>query len=263
MPVGVKVKIFYIPGSHPCEVVFKAAELKGIDFQMSMVIPPSQPLLMTMMFGSRTVPAMKVTGGPNGTEKVQGSRKILRALESMAPDPPLYPADAAMRERVIAAETWAEGDPQDAARRLLWVGLRRRPDLMLDFGGDAKLPLPQFALKPGLKPTIWVERKINRATDDAGREDLRKLPGFLDQIDDYIADGVIGGDTPNAADLMVLSNLWLLRGLEEVREAIDARPSGRLTRELFGEPNGTIPAGTLPAEWFTELNAARGAGAAA
>src|SRR3954453_17978526 len=107
MANGVKAKIYYIPGSHPCKAVFKAAELKGIDYSKTLVIPPMQPLVMTLLFGGRTIPAMKITDGPEGKEKVQGSRKIMRTLESIQPEPPLFPSDPNQRERVVAAETWA------------------------------------------------------------------------------------------------------------------------------------------------------------
>jgi hypothetical protein len=36
------------------------------------------------------------------------------------------------------------------------------------------------------------------------RRDLAALPGILQRIDDWIAEGVIGGEQPNAADFAPL-----------------------------------------------------------
>ena len=35
------------------------------------------------------------------------------------------------------------------------------------------------------------------------RADIAALPGQLDRVDGWIADGLIGGDEPNAADLQI------------------------------------------------------------
>lgn len=126
MASGLKTKIYYIPGSHPCEAVFKAAELKGIDYKRVVILPPTHHIQSTLMFGGSTVPAVKFTGGPNGTERVQTSRKIIRAFESINPDAPrFFPADPARRERVVAAESWGNGNFQDVGRRLVWAHLKR------------------------------------------------------------------------------------------------------------------------------------------
>lgn len=98
---------------------------------------------------------------------------------------------------------------------------------------------------------------MNKATDENVRIDLREIPEMLDQIDGYIADGVIGGEEPNAADLQILSSLWLWRSMDDLRGALDERPCGEASAALFGEPAGHIAGGILPAEWFTELNASR------
>ena len=86
------------------------------------------------------------------------------------------------------------------------------------------------------------------------RADLDKLSDLLDQVDQYIADGVIGGAEPNAADLQILSSLWLWRSMDDLRPAIDARPCGQASKALFGDPIGNVPGGILPAEWFEKFN---------
>ena len=50
----------------------------------------------------------------------------------------------------------------------------------------------------------------NKATDDSARADLDALPGQLDRVDTWIADGLLGGEQPNAADLQIGSTIRLL-----------------------------------------------------
>ena len=54
-----------------------------------------------MIFGPRTVPGLRI----DGTEKISGSRAIMRRLDQLAPEPPLFPADPAQRAPVEAGRT--------------------------------------------------------------------------------------------------------------------------------------------------------------
>lgn len=252
-----KLKIYRVPASHPCQAVIRGAELKGIEHKVVDLAPLTQPIVATMLFGSRTVPAMKIIGGPNGTEKVQTTLKCLRALESLAPEPAFYPSESGARERVLAAETFGVGELQDLTRRIVWVALSNNPEALMSF--DSNLPLPDAMVKPFSRPAIWGERKINGATDEKVRSDLELLPGLIDEVDDYISVGVIGGEQANAADLTILSNFWLLRSLADLRPLIDSRPAGRKTREVFGEAPGEVPEGAFPPAWLTAVHAASGA----
>ncbi|MFY9487360.1 MAG: glutathione S-transferase family protein [Solirubrobacterales bacterium] len=247
-------KIYYIPGSHPCNAVFAAADLKGIKYKKVVVIPPAHRAQMTLMFGNRTVPAMKFTDPVSGaTEKVQTSRAIMRTLDSLVPEPPLYPADSGERERVLAAETWADGDFQDIGRRLVWAALLRSPSSMLSYGANDRVPLPKIAQRIAAKPVSWIQSKLNRASDSNVREDLANLPALLDQVDGYIADGVIGGEVPNAADLQIAASLALWMSIDDIRPAIEGRPAEALVQRLFPSESGRVPAGTLPSEWLAPL----------
>ena len=60
------------------------------------------------------------------------------------------------------------------------------------------------------------------------RADLAALPGALERIDDWIEEGVLGAETPNAADLQIATSVRLLMTLDDVRPAIEGRPAGEL-----------------------------------
>jgi glutathione S-transferase len=89
----------------------------------------------------------------------------------------------------------------------------------------------------------------NRANDDAARADLAALPSQLDRIDGWVAEGLLGGEQPNAADLQVGSTIRLLMTIGDVRPLIEGRPSATLVR-YFPPASGEIPAGVLPPEWL-------------
>jgi glutathione S-transferase len=243
--------LYVVHGSHPCATAAKAFELKGVPVKAVEIPPPSHFALMRVMFGGPTVPAVKFEDG----EKVQGSTKILRALERRVPEPRLYTSP-----EVEQAERWGDEVFQPIARRVLWPAFSRSPRSMHAFQQGQrgpKLPMPVvLALAP---VATRIEKRMNRATDEALRADLQALPGHLDRIDAWIADGVLGGEAPNAADLQIAPTILLLSTVSDVRPLIAGRPAEAFARRWFEPFPGEIPAGVLPAEWLPSSAAAASA----
>lgn len=235
-------KLYVVHGSHPCATAAKAFALKGLAVRTVEIPPPGHALLMPRLFGGRTVPAVRFEDG----ERIQGSTQILHALDRRVPDPPLYPSP-----QVEEAERWGDEVLQPIARRLLWPAFARHPRSMHAFqeGQRApKLPLPVVLAAAPL--IVRVERRLNAATDEAARADLRALPGHLDRIDGWLAEGLLGGERPHAADLQIAPTLGLLHTLEDVRPLIAGRPAEAFAFRWFHRLPGSVPAGTLPADWI-------------
>lgn len=231
-----RVKLYVVAASHPCWAVARALQLKGIDFKRVEWAPGMHVPMQKLRFGKRTVPGVVIDG-----ERVVGSRQIMRRLDELVPEPRLYPEDP----RVEDADRWGEETLQPVARRLAWWGLRRRPAAILSFAEDSRLPFPPFvtkALTPLVAPIEW---SINDISDEAVRRDLDALSEHLAKADGFIADGVIGGERPNAADLQIGSSLALLHTNEDLWPLFADRPCERLARELFPDFPGRIPAGTF------------------
>src|SRR3954454_17432603 len=114
------IKLYVIPGSHPCATVEAALNLKGLEYQRIDLLPGPSPILQLARFGSRTVPGLVVDGN-----KVSGSRLILRTLEGLKPDPPLYPRDPDAAKAVADAERWGDKSLQTATRFIVAAGLVR------------------------------------------------------------------------------------------------------------------------------------------
>jgi glutathione S-transferase len=234
--------LFVVHGSHPCATVRKAFELKGVDVRVVELPPPSHAVLMRLGFPGRTVPGVRFADG----ERVQGSTKILRALERRVPEPRLFTSP-----EVKEAERWGEEVLQPIARRVLWPAFGRHPEAIYDFQEGQRAPkLPRRVVLAVAPAIVAAERRLNQATDEAARADLQALPDHLDRIDAWLADGLLGGEGPNAADLQIAPTLGLLATVGDVRALIAGRPAEAFASRWFEPPPGAIPAGVLPPEWL-------------
>jgi glutathione S-transferase len=241
----VKVKLYVVVASHPCWAVKRALELKGIEYKRVELPVTMHVPLQRLRFSQGTVPGLTVDG-----EKVIGSRKIMHRLDELWPEPLLYPSERAARARVEDADRWGDEILQSLARRMTWWTLRANPRASISYGEDSELPLPDFAAV-GLTPLVSrIEWRINDVSDKAVEADLRGLPGHLDRIDGWIADGTLAVDSPNAAALQIGSSLALLNTMVDVRPLLADRPGFELAQRHFADFPGKVPAGTLPAQWL-------------
>jgi len=235
-------RLYLVHGSHPCAAVRRALELKGIPYRVVEFPPPLHVPVQRLRFGARTVPGIVLEGG----ERISGSTAIMRRLDELVPEPPLFGDPV-----VDQAEAWGERELQPVARRLLWRGFAFDAAPMVTYQAGGKLPpLPRpvvLAMAPGI---IRIERRMNQATDEAVRADFAALPGRLDHVDALVADGVLGGDPPNAADLQIFSTLRLIMTLGDLRDTFGDRPAAQHARRLFPDQAGLLPAGTFPASWL-------------
>jgi len=239
-PVG--TTLYGIPPSHPSHAARLMVERKGLDYKMVWLLPGIHFILIrTRGFRGGTVPALKLDG-----RKFQDSVAISRALEQAKPDPPLFPADPHLRMRVEDAERWGEERLQPLPRLLTrWMAVHR-PDARLLLAKDAGVPLPSVA--------SWlnspVARHLARNVDADGRleETIADVPKVLDQVDELIAEGVIGGDQPNAADYQILTSVQALLSIGDLDVVTQGRPSARAAKRVIPAFGPDFPAGLLPAE---------------
>jgi len=241
-------RLYALPGSHPCASVQAALQLKSMTYKRVDLLPSTEALLGPLLWGGRTVPGMRISG-----ERLVGSRQIMRRLDALVPEPPLLPPPGdPSRDRVLEAERWGDEVLQSVPRRILTAAFVRRPAAMESYAGDAKLPLPRPLLRPAMPLSARLMALKNKARDASVRADLAALPGQLEQIDGWIAEGLLGGECPNAADLQIGSSIRMLMSIGDVRPLIagpPARPAAQLMR-YFPPMAGEIPAGVLPRDWL-------------
>jgi glutathione S-transferase len=244
--------LYVIHGSHACAAAKLMLQHKGIGYR-TVALPtglhpqlirlrgfPGSSKPMRMVDGSPTrmsalldrfgtVPALKL-----GSEKVQRNHQIARYLDRLVPEPPLFPAEPAARAAVEEAEAWGDEPLQMLARRIVLAcpldGLSAR-------GGrgrlGALLATGERQRDIGAK---LASRTTFRVNSDAERRLLAQLPAALDHADELLASGVIGGEEPNVADMMIAPSLALLDYRLDLRDQLRARPAFAVVERLLPEP---------------------------
>ena len=232
------IKLFVVPASHPCVAVEAALRLKGLEYEREDLAFGLSNFKQVMRFGHRTVPAMTV-----GSHRVTGSRLIMRALEGIQPEPRLVPSDPELRAKVNEADEWGDFVLQEQTRWISLAAVAKYPEAFASFneGYDAPM-LPDFAVKrAGMG--VALEARLLGHGGRAETEYLPALPGHLDKVDGWIAEGVLGADDPNVADLQIAASVRLLMNLEDLRPSIEIRPAGELAKRLIPDYPGHVPAG--------------------
>jgi glutathione S-transferase len=242
MSAGQPRLVFHVlPPSHPCATVEAALRLKGLEYEKVELAMGPHPEEMERLYGAghRTVPGLMVDDEP-----VHGSNAILERLEQLAPEPSLYPAGLA--ERIREAARWGDDELQHLGRTLPWGALHFRPESMGTFAGAGALDPAgtDYAIR-----FIRGSWKYHGITAVKLAEDLAGLPAKLDRVDAWVADGLLGGAAPNAADLQIGATLSVLLTIGDLRPLIEGRPAEQVARRWFDDRPGLVPAGAFPAGW--------------
>jgi glutathione S-transferase len=243
------IKLYGTPPSPPSHSARLMLEYKGLDHRVIWLLPGMWPaLLRTRGFRGGTVPAMKLDG-----RRVQGSTLISRAVEELQPEPPLFPGDPAQRAKVEEAERWGDQELQDVPRRIVrWLSVHR-PETKEMIARDVGIPFPRFAAWINTPAAKHLANKVD--ADGEVERSIGQVPEVLDHVDELIAEGVIGGDRPNAADFQIATSVRALMNVGDIRPAIENRPAGGLAMRYMPEFGTDFPAGLLPAEWLAPLRA--------
>ena len=169
--------------------------------------------------------------------------RIARALEALQPDPPLFP-----RDDLEGAEAWADSALQDGVRQLARYGVGQGP------GGDGELPRRPAARHPGahraqadvpvIRPVVALQmRRPKTGTAETCLRGAARPARPRRRA--ARAEGVIGGERPNAVDFQVAPSVRLMLNFDQLREHIDARPAGAHARALVPDYPGPVP-GSVP-----------------
>lgn len=246
-----RATLYVIPGSHPAKAAQLMLERKGIDYKKVDLMPVvSRGALKLMRFPGATIPSLKIDG-----RRITGSREIAETLDQIEPEPPLFPKDPAARVAVEDAERWGSEVLQDAVRRILWNAVKRDKEPLRSYAEGARMGVPVGLAVKTAAPIIAAELRINGVTDAAVEADLAAFPGWLERIDGWIAEGLLGGEPPNAADFQIASGLRLAMTLEDLRPAIEGRAAGELATRLVPDFPGHVPP-IFPAAWLAPLREA-------
>lgn len=230
-----------LPFSHPCQTAIKAIEFKGLDYERVDLTPGRHDEEVAAIYGEgrTTVPGLVVDGEP-----VHGSRAILARLDQIQPEPPLYagPDPEAIRD----AERWGDEELQDVGRSLSWGAMHFRPESLATYGGGPPLDPAgtDFAIK-----IIRGGWRYNEVSCERIANDLAELPAKLEHIESLAADGIIGGEQPNAADLQIGATIRILSTIRDLAPLLEGTAAERIALAHFADYPGEVPAGAFPAGW--------------
>lgn len=218
-----------------------ALRRKGLEYDKVSLTPGPHVEEMARVYGegNTTVPGLLVGDAP-----VHGSRAILERLEQIEPDPPLYPE--AIADAVREAERWGDEELQDLGRRLPFGAMHFRPEAMGSFGGVGELDPAGVDFAMTYVRLSWKYHKI---TAERLAADLAGLPDKVNHVDELAAEGIIGGESPTAADLQIGATLRVLLTVGDLQPLLEGRPSEQIARRWFPEYAGQVPAGAFPASW--------------
>jgi glutathione S-transferase len=234
-----RATLYGVAASHPALAAELMLRHKGVEYRrVDLPTVTHRTLLRAMGYPRKTVPAMKLAGS-----KVQGTTEIARALDALIPSARLFPADPEQRREVEIANAWGDEVLQPVPRRLTLNAIGKADGAAVrSYLEDAKLGVPVKLVAPMAPAVAAMSRRVNRASDEAAEHDLAALPALIDDVDELIERGVIGGTERNAADFQIATSISLLLTLDDVRPMIEGRPAERLARDVVPRQVGHVPA---------------------
>jgi glutathione S-transferase len=236
-------KLIGVPGSHPCVSAELMLRHKGIEFsRLDLPNMSHKAMLPLLRHRGSTVPVMTLEG-----KRVSGTMKIARALDQLVPEPPLFAG--ADRATIEGAEAWADSVLQDGVRQFARYSVKADPEAMASFLTAPVMKIPASTMRailPAIKPVVLLQM---RTKEETARTCLEALPAQLDRVDALLAEGVIGGERPNAADFQIAPSVRLMLTFDQLRGHIDARPAGAFARRLVPDYPGRFRE-VFPAQWL-------------
>jgi glutathione S-transferase len=144
--------------SHYNEKVRWALDYKGVEYERRSLLPGFHKAKTKRLTGDvDTTPVLTLDG-----RSIGDSTAIIAAIEERWPQPPLYPADPAERERALALEDFFDEELGPHIRRAAYHELLDHPKLLLPiflneqgFFSPASLPRPRRAAARSALPR-WI-----------------------------------------------------------------------------------------------------------
>jgi glutathione S-transferase len=234
--------------SHFNEKVRWALDWKGIAHIRRTLLPGWHIPRVLFMTGQKSVPVLVVDG-----KAIADSTRIIEKLESMRPDPPLYPADPAERRRALELEEFCDEQLGPHVRRAFFFEVLDQSDFLVDIFACDEGAVTR-ALYRALFPMTRMAMRLDMGLNAGGAERSRdKVEKALDRLDGELKpSGYLVGERFSVADLTAAALLsplvWpaeysypmppLPAAVARWRASLAARPALRWTAEMYRRHRG-------------------------
>jgi glutathione S-transferase len=201
-----KPTLWQIDISHYAEKVRWALEYKGIDHTRRSLLPGSHiPIALVLTRGAQpTVPVLQIDGRTIGD-----STEIIAALESLYPEPPLYPIDAEERARAIELEDWFDENLGPHARLLPFYELIQEPEIFAELAAES-VPGPLGKAKPvvGAYARAYSSLRWGASSDESAARAREGIAAAFDKLEAELERGegeFLVGEGLSVADVTAAS----------------------------------------------------------
>ncbi len=249
-----RMTLYVIP-THPCRTAMLMLEHKGVPYRRVDLPAGLHPVALRLFgFPGNRTPFRRIDDRPHrvlaladrmgtvptlrtGNRWVATNLAIARFLDSVQPDPPLFPAEPRRRLAVEEAERWGDEIFQMAARRLFLAASRHGLGGIVNRGEDGRLgPLISRHATARSAVARLVARFAFAANARFEPDLVAALPGMFDRIDTWIEAGVLNGEQLYAADFTIATSLALLCYRPDVPAELERRPTIRLIDRVCPNP---------------------------
>lgn len=205
-----EIELFQFEGSHFNEKARWGLDWKSVDHERTSLLPGPHMRTMKKLTGETQTPALR-----DGETVVAGSTAILEHLEARFPEPALFPADAAERERALALVSHWDAEVGPAVRLAKFFEVMESAYAVGTFGQSQSaltkvLYRATFPLVGGLMKRMM---SINPENAAAAREVTRGAFDFVAKEPGPA--GYLIGDRFTVADLTCAALLMPCVTLEE------------------------------------------------
>src|SRR5436190_13826846 len=203
--------LWHLPISHFSEKVRWALDSKRVPHRRRIMPPGLHPFggLLLTEGKQYTMPVLEMG------RRIGDSTAIIAALEERFPERPLYPADAAERERALALEDWFDENVGPYARQWGFNALLTEPEAVRAFAIKqtewARVAVPPEAFAPIAK--VFLAVRYSTADESGVEEARRKLVEGLDRLEAELERGsgeFLVGSGFTIADLTAAALLYPL-----------------------------------------------------
>jgi glutathione S-transferase len=191
--------------SHYNEKVRWALDHKRIAHRRRSLLPGVHAVVTRRLTGTvDTTPVLTLDG-----QSIGDSTQIIAELERRWPEPPLYPADPAERERALALEEFFDEEVGADVRRAVYHVLLDHPSVVLPLFTHGQPAAARLLLRGAFPVLRVVMRRLLTVTPEAAEVSRERCVAAMERLESEIGrSGYLVGDRFTVADLTAAALLY-------------------------------------------------------